>query len=127
MTIGNLTEYGENTKVLRRQEYDEYCVAREKLNIIREVSLSFMRAVEKGDIVQMEAALEKSPMEFMTLNFTYPINGWTALHYAVKNNDKKTFEFLVSKGIITSKKNNDGLTAIELAKSLGYNKIYVPK
>ena len=56
-----------------------------------------MKAAEKGDIIQMEDVLKKSSMDFMTLNFAYPINGWTALHYASKNNDKRTFYFLVSK------------------------------
>ena len=118
-----LAAHGGRTKEQRRQDYYEYCDAREKLNILREINLSFMKAAEKGDIIKMEEALKKSSMDFMTLNFAYPINGWTALHYAAKNNDKKTFDFLVSKGIDTTKKNIDGLTAKELAKSLGHNEI----
>lgn len=118
-----LTKHGGRTKAQRRQDYDEYCDAREKLNILREINLSFMKAAEMGNINQMENALEKSSMDFMTLNFAYPINGWTALHYAAKNNDKKIFDFLVSKGIDTTKKNIDGLTARELAKSLGHNEL----
>lgn len=114
---------GGKTKAQRRQDYDEYCDAIEKLNILREINLSFMKAAEKGDIIKMEDVLKQSSMGFMTLNFAYPINGWTALHYAVKNNDKKSFDFLISKGIDTSKKNIDGLTAKELAKSLGHNEI----
>ena len=82
-----------------------------------------MKAAEKGNIFQMEDALKKSSIYIMTLNFSYPYNSWTALHYAAKNNDKKTFDFLVSKGIDMNKKNIDGLTAIELAKSLGHNEI----
>lgn len=118
-----LTKHNGRTKAQRRQDYDEYCDAREKLNILREINLSFMKAAEKGDIVQMEEALKKSSMDFMTLNFAYPINGWTALHYAAKNNDKKTFDFLVSKGIDATKKNIDGLTAKELANTLGHNEL----
>lgn len=118
-----LAGHGGKTKAQRRQDYDEYCDAREKLNILREINLLFMKAAEKGDIIKMEDALKQSSMDFMTLNFAYPINGWTALHYAAKNNDKKTFDFLVSKGIDTTKKNIDGLTAKELAKSLGHNEI----
>jgi len=118
-----LTKHGGKTKAQRRQDYDEYCDAREKLNILREINLSFMKAAEMGNINQMENALEKSSMDFMTLNFAYPINGWTALHYAAKNNDKKIFDFLVSKGIDTTKKNINGLTARELAKSLGHNEL----
>lgn len=118
-----LAGHGGKTKAQRRQDYDEYCDAREKLNILREINLSFMKAAEKGDTIKMEEALKQSSMGFMTLNFAYPINGWTALHYAAKNNDKKTFDFLVSKGIDTTKKNIDGLTAKELAKSLGHIEI----
>jgi len=82
-----------------------------------------MKGAEKGDILQLEEALKNSSMDFMTLNFAYPINGWTALHYAAKNNDKKTYDFLVSKGIDSTKKNIDGLTAMELAKTLGHNQL----
>ena len=118
-----LAAHNGKTKEHRRQDYDEYCDAREKLNILKEINLSFMKAAEKGDIIKMEDALKRSSMDFMTLNFAYPINGWTALHYAAKNNDKKTFNFLVGKGIDTTKKNIDDLTAKELAKSLGHNEI----
>lgn len=118
-----LEGHGGKTKAQRRQDYDDYCDAREKLNILREINLSFMKAAENGDIIKMEDALKQSSMDFMPLNFAYPINGWTALHYAAKNNDKKTFDFLVRKGKDTTKENIDGLTAIELAKSLGHNEI----
>ena len=111
------------TKAQRQQDYDEYCDAREKLNVLREINLSFIKAAEKGDISQMEQALKNSSMDFMTLNFAYPINGWTALHFAAKNNDKRAFEFLVSKGIDTTKKNIEGLTALDLAKTLGNNEL----
>lgn len=118
-----LATHGGKTKTQRRQDYDEYCDAREKLNILREINLSFMKAAEQGDLSQMEEALKDSSMDFMTLNFAYPINGWTALHFAAKNNDKKAFDFLVSKGIDTKKKNIDGLTALELAETLGHNEL----
>ncbi len=118
-----LNKHNGRTKTQRQQDYDEYCDAREKLNILREINLSFMKAAEKGDISQMEQALKNSSMDFMTLNFAYPINGWTALHFAAKNNDKRAFDFLVSKGIDTTKKNIVGLTALELAKSLGNNEL----
>jgi len=118
-----LTKHNGRTKTQRRQDYDEYCDAREKLNILREINLSFMKGAQKGNIVQLEEALKNSSMDFMTLNFAYPINGWTALHYAAKNNDKKIYDFLVIKGIDTTKKNIDGLTAMELAKTLGHNEL----
>jgi ankyrin repeat protein len=118
-----LTKHNGRTKAQRRQDFDEYCDAREELNILREINLSFMKGAEKGDIVQMEEALKSSSMNCMTLNFAYPINGWTALHFAAKNNDKRAFDFLLSKGIDTTKKNIDGLTAKELAKSLGHNEL----
>jgi ankyrin repeat protein len=60
----------------------------------------------------------------MTLFFSYPINGWTALHYAAKNNNKKIFAFLVAKGIDKSKKNLKGLTAMDIAKQMGHKEIY---
>lgn len=121
--IDLLTAHGGRTKAQRRKNYDEYCDERENLNIQRDINLSFIKAAEKGDIIQMENALKKSSMDIMTLNFAYPLNGWTALHYAVKNNDKRTFDFLVSKGIDTTKKNIDGLSAKELAKTLGHNEL----
>lgn len=111
------------TKEQRRQDYDEYCNAREKLNILREINLSFMKGAETGNLKQMEKALTESSMDFMTLNFSYPINGWTALHFAAKNNDKNIFGFLISKGIDKHKKNLDGLTAMDLAKKLGHNEL----
>lgn len=114
-----LKQYGGKTKQQRQQDYDEYCDAREKLNILREVNLSFMKGAEEGNIKQMEEALQNSSMDFLTLNFAHPINGWTALHYAVKNNDKSAFDFLINKGIDITKKNLDGLTAMELANNLG--------
>lgn len=116
-----LNKHNGRTNEQRQHDYDEYCDARDKLNVLREINLSFMKAAEKSDISQMEQALKNSSMDFMTLNFAYPINGWTALHFAAKNNDKRAFDFLVSKGIDTTKKNIDGLTAFELAKTLGNN------
>jgi ankyrin repeat protein len=115
-----LKRYGGKTKQQRQQDYDEYCDAREKLNILREINLSFIKGAEEGNIKQMEEALQKSSMDFLTLNFAYPVNGWTALHYAVKNNDKTVFDFLINKGIDAAKKNLDGLTAMELANKLGH-------
>lgn len=115
-----LKQYGGKTKQQRQQDYDEYCDAREKLNILREINISFMKGAEEGNIKQMEEALQNSSMDFFTLNFANSINGWTALHYAVKNNDKNAFDFLINKGIDTTKKNLDGLTAMELANNLGH-------
>ena len=62
-----------------------------------------MKAAEKGDTIKMEDALKQSSMAFMTLNFAYPkwLDSFTLCR---KNNDKKTFDFLVSKGIDTTKK-----------------------
>lgn len=118
-----LTQYGGKSKQQRQQDNDKYCDAREKLNILREINLSFMKGVEDSNINQMEDALQKSSMFFMTLNFAYPDNGWTALHYAVKNNNKTVFDFLINKGIDTAKKNLNGLTAVQLANKLGYTEL----
>lgn len=115
-----LKQYNGKTKEQRQQDYDEYCEAREKLNILREINLSFMKGAEIGNIKQIEEALQRSSASFMTLNFAYPINGWTALHYAAKNNDKVVFNFLIDKGIDKAKKNLDGFTAMELANKLGH-------
>lgn len=119
-----LSENGGKTKERRNQDFADYCIAREDLNILREVNLSFMKGAETSNLKQMEEALKRSSMNFMTLNFAYPINGWTALHFAVRNNNKEVFDFLVNKGIDTEKKNIDGLTAYELAKKLGYSEFY---
>jgi|GEM_PF-1968253 Ankyrin repeat. len=125
LTVSNdivqlLKQCGGKTKEQRQQDYDEYCEARENLNILREINLLFMKGAETGNLRQMEEALQKSSIDFLTLNFAYPVNGWTALHYAVKNNDKIVFNFLINKGIDTAKKNLDGLTAMELANNLGH-------
>ena len=119
-----LQSHNGKTEKQREKEYDEYCDAREHLNNLREINLSFMKGAEKGDIEEMEKALKISSMDFMTLNFAYPINGWTSLHYAAKNNDRKAFDFLIAKGIDETKKNLDGLTAIELAKQMENREIY---
>jgi len=115
-----LKQHNCKTKEQRQQDYDEYCEAKEKLNILREINLSFMKGAETGNKKQMEEALQRSSVSFMTLNFAYPINGWTALHYAAKNNDKVVFNFLIDLGIDIAKKNLDGFTAIELANKLGH-------
>lgn len=119
-----LQSHNGKTEKQREKEYDEYCDAREHLNILREINLSFMKGAEKGDIEQMGKALKKSPMDFITLNFAYPINGWTSLHYAAKNNNRKVFDFLLAKGIDETKKNLDGSPAIELAIQMGNKEIY---
>jgi hypothetical protein len=119
-----LQSHNGKTEKQREKEYNEYCDAIEHLNNLREINLSFMKGAEKGDIEQMGKALKNSSMAFMTLNFAYPINGWTSLHYAVKNNDRKAIDFLIANGIDQTKKNLDGLTAIELAKEMGNREIY---
>ena len=115
-----LKQYNGKTKKQRQQNYDEYCEARDKLNILKEINLSFMKGAETGNIKQMEEALQRSSASFMTLNFAYPINGWTALHYAAQRNDKVGFNFLIGKGINKAKKNLDGFTAMDLANKLGH-------
>jgi ankyrin repeat protein len=120
-----LRQHNGKTKEQRKKEYNEYCEARENLNVLREVNLLFMKGAETGNVGQMEAALKKSSMDFMTLNFSYPINGWTALHYAVKNNDKEVVSFLIKNGVDKGKKNLDGLTAIDLARQLGHEDLFI--
>ena len=119
-----LQTHNGKTEEQRKVEYNDYCDAREHLNILREINLSFMKGAETGNLELIKEALQKSSLDFMTLNFSYPINGWTALHYAAKNNDKKTFDFLVAKGIDKSKKNLEGLTAMDIAKQMGHKEIY---
>ena len=120
-----LQQHNGKTKAQRKKDYNEYCEARENLNVLREVNLQFMRGAETGNMGQMEEALKKSSMDFMTLNFSYPINGCTALHYAVKNNDKEVVSFLIKRGIDKEKKNLDGLTAIDLARQLGHEDLFI--
>jgi hypothetical protein len=55
-----LAGHGGKTKAQRRQDYDEYCDAREKLNILREINLSFMKAAEKGDTIKMEDQIKQA-------------------------------------------------------------------
>jgi hypothetical protein len=119
-----LKSLGGKTKDERNKEYDEYCVAREYWNDIREINLAFMKGAENMNFNQMKDAFERSNLKSMTLNFAYPINGWTALHYATKNNDKKTINFLIQQGIAVDKKNIDGMTAKELAYKLGFNELF---
>lgn len=109
---------GGKTEQERDKEYDDYCNARESLNESREINLSFMKSAENGNFEKLEKALNQSKIKTLTLNFAYPINGWTALHYAVKNNDKKSVKFLIENGIDIEKRNLDNLTAKELAEQL---------
>lgn len=109
---------GGKTEQERDKEYDDYCNARESLNESREINLSFMKSAENGNFEKLEKAFNQSKIKTLTLNFAYPINGWTALHYAVKNNDKKSVKFLIENGIDIEKRNLDNLTAKELAEQL---------
>lgn len=119
-----LKSLGGKTKEERNKEFDEYCDAREYWNNIREINIAFMQASEKSNLIQMKSALDKSSLKFMTLNFTNSSNGWTALHYAVKNEDRNVIDFLVQQGIDSEKRNSDGLTAKELAIKLGHNGLF---
>jgi len=114
-----LKSNGGKTKQERDKEYYDYCEAQTTLNEIRKINLAFMRGAEEGNLIAMKEALQKSSMSFYTLNFAYPINGWTALHYAAKNSHKEIFKFLIEKGIDTYRENSEGLTAIEIAKRNG--------
>jgi len=113
-----LKSNGGKTEQERNKEYDDYCNARESLNESREINLSFMKSAENGNFEQLEKSFNQSKIKSLTLNFAYPINGWTALHYAVKNNDKKLVKFLIENRINTEKRNIDGLTAKDLAEKL---------
>jgi len=113
-----LNSKGGKTEQERDKEYDEYCNAREHLNESREINLSFMKGAENGNLEQLENSLKQSKLKTFTINFAYPINGWTALHYAVRNNDKIIIGFLIKNGIDIEKRNIDGLTAKDLAKQL---------
>jgi len=118
-----LQKHNGRTKEQRQQEYDEYCDAQEYWNVMREINISFMNAAQTGNLKQMTDALQKSSMDFFTLNFAFPINGKTALHLAVENNKIETVEFLLTKGVDKTKKDNDGLTAFEKAKKMNLSDI----
>jgi len=116
---------GGKTRAERNEEFAEYADAREKLNVLREINLAFMKAAETGDLNKIKNALKETSLDFFTLNFAYPINGKTALHLAVENNQIEVAKFLLEKGINKSSKNIDGLTALDTAKKL--NRIEVIK
>lgn len=108
------------TKQQRANDYDEYCIARESLNLHREANLKFIRAAKEGDLAKMQDALTNNSMPSITINHTDKESGNTALHYAVQNNDAKTIEFLLLNRIETNKINRQGITAKELAIKLGH-------
>ena len=119
-----LKNVGGKTEKERNKEYDDYCESREYWNVMREINLQFMKGAETGNINQMKDALQKSSIKQFTLNFAYPVNGWTAMHFAVKNNDKELIDFLIKQGIDINKKNIDGSTAIDLAKQLNRAELF---
>ncbi len=113
------------TKQQRADDYDEYCIARESLNLHREANLKFIRAAKEGDLVKMQEALTNSTMPTITINHTDYESGNTALHYAVQNNDSNSIKFLTLNRIDTEKTNKQGITAKELALKLGYNDLFI--
>lgn len=111
-----LKSNGGKTKEERKQDYNEYCDAREKLNALREVNYSFINAVKTGSIYKMNEVLNESSMNFWTLNCDFGENRKTALHLAVENNDLDIVKFLLNKGINKNAKTADGLTALDVAR-----------
>ena len=122
--IDLLTKNKGKTKQQRSEVYNEYCDARGKLNDHREANLNFIIAAKNGDLVKMNEALTDNIMPFITIDFADNETGNTALHYAVLNKDQKVIDFLLSKRIDKNKANRKGITAQELAKQLGNEKLF---
>ncbi len=49
--------------------------------------------------------------------------GWTALHFAVRNCDTNLVEKLIEKGASVTQENNDRVTALQLAEKTGNQEI----
>lgn len=112
------------TKEQRADDYDAYCIARENLNDHREANISFIKAAQIGDLTRMKEALTNNTMPFITIDYTDYESGNTALHYAVIKNDSNAVKFLLANRIDTKKKNKQELTALELAKQIGNEKLF---
>lgn len=113
-----LKSNGGKTKDQRKQDYDEYCDAREKLNILREINYSFIKAAKSDDLEKMKELLKQSSMDFWTLNCDYAENKKSALHLAVENDNINMIKFLLDNGINKYSKTTDGLTALDFARKL---------
>lgn len=118
-----LKSKGGKTKEQRNEDYNEYCDSREKLNVLRDVNNDFIRAAKSDNFEKMKEILSQSSMDFWTLNYAYGVNGNTALHFAVENNNIEMIKFLLEKRVNINAKTKDGLTALEVAKNMNREKI----
>lgn len=76
-----------------------------------------LNAVLSGDLKLVQATLAEHPE---MLNIAYAPNGNTPLHVAALNGHTEIMQFLLAqKDIDTTRKNNDGKTAFDLAASAG--------
>lgn len=73
-------------------------------------------AAVHGSIEAAEVLLQHSPT---LLEMTNPKNGWTSLHYAVQNNNKVFFDWLVSKGAAIDVVDYEGCSLMHLAVQYG--------
>ncbi|MDD2412715.1 MAG: ankyrin repeat domain-containing protein [Bacteroidales bacterium] len=96
---------------------DNYYSTVDFTNDLRDTQIQFMQGAERGDITQMENALNR-PKGFLILNGSYPVNGKTALHLAIENNRVESVKFLLAKGLDKNKADIHGLSPLQLARQL---------
>jgi len=120
--IDLLKQAGAYTKAESDQMANDYAVSMDFVNDLRDTQIEFMDGAEKGDIVQMEHALNK-PKGYLVLNGTYPVNSKSALHLAVEKNKIESVIFLLSKGLDKNKKDINGESPIDIANKLNLHEI----
>jgi hypothetical protein len=83
-------------------------------------NFSLISAIEHNDLTRAEDAIEKGA------DINYPFRGGdTFLHVVARNNgDLKVAKFLIEKGVSVNKKNDDKLTAIDIAKQYNNKELY---
>lgn len=89
----------------------------EKHGIWQNTSLHY--AARNGDLYILRLLLQEPSIDVNTLN----INGTTALHLAIENNNEKIVQELVNANARTDKRNYTGMNALELASKLNYIRI----
>lgn len=117
-----LKSLGGQTKSERNKAMDEYYDAVEVMNDMRSTQMEFMEGAEKGDISQMESALNR-PKGFWVLNGSWPVNGKSALHLATEKNRVEATKFLIGKGLDINKPDLNGETPFDIAKRLNLTEI----
>jgi ankyrin repeat protein len=117
-----LKQAGAYTKAESDQMANDYADSMDFVNDLRDTQIEFMNGAEKGDVVQMEHALNK-PKGYLVLNGTYPVNSKSALHLAVEKNKIESVNFLLSKGLDKNKKDINGESPIDIAKKLNLHEI----